>query len=323
MLSRKKRPSEEKQAALTGAAKDFEATVIDLAKRSERKAWWVATGASVLALLLAGGYALVMPLKEQVPYLVLADPYRGTSTVARLDKNDNTLTSNEAINKSNVAHFVIARESYDWDLFNRRDKRVVQSMATGNALKEYQTLYNPANPESPDNVYGKNASIRVKILSTILTWNEAKPDETTPRAPATATVRFERWQFDNATGRARFLDTKIASMKVGYDRNLQMNEEGRMENPLGFRVFTYRVDADSMGANTSANPPTAAETAAPAPAAVNGAGTANTVQAPSAVPGLPAVPDTPVPATTTPATVRATGTAQDAASNMGRSNEKR
>src|SRR3546814_14323535 len=63
---------------------NFEVTIADLARRSERRAWWVAFGAILMALILAGGYFLMLPLKEKVPYLVMADAYPGTSTVARL-----------------------------------------------------------------------------------------------------------------------------------------------------------------------------------------------------------------------------------------------
>src|SRR5690606_29049949 len=94
---------------------NFEITVADLARRSERRAWWVAFGAILMALILASGYFLMLPLKEKVPYLVMADAYTGTSTVARLrgDFSSNQITTTEAINRSNVSHYVLARESYD------------------------------------------------------------------------------------------------------------------------------------------------------------------------------------------------------------------
>ncbi len=228
------------------AARDYETSLADLARCSERNAWRVATAAGVLSLLLAAGYLLVMPLKEQVPYLVLADPYRGTSSVARLDKADSTLSASEALAKSNVAHFVIARESYDWELLNRTDGRVVHSMASGSALKEYQALYAPGNPDNPDVVYGRHTSVRIKILSTVLSWNEGAGGTAGPRAPVAASVRFERWLFDKGNGQARQLDTRLATLKVGYDPNLQMNDDGRIANPLGFRVYNYRVDPDAM-----------------------------------------------------------------------------
>lgn len=92
---------------------DFEVTIADLARRSERRAWTVAMAALAVALVLLGGYFYLLPLKQKVPYLVMADAYTGTSTVARLagNFNDNTITASEAINRSNIAHFILARES--------------------------------------------------------------------------------------------------------------------------------------------------------------------------------------------------------------------
>ena len=229
-------------------SRSFEVTLYDAAKKSERKAWWVAFSATAMSVLLAMGYVFIMPLKEQVPYLVLADPYRGTSTVARIDSLDPSYTSHEFFNKSNVGHFVIARESYDWDVSSRRDRRLVYSMATGPALAEYKHLYNPDNPESPDKTLGPNVSLRIKILGMVLSGQDGN------KPPSTASVRFERWQFNRVTGESQFIDTRIATLKIGYDKNLQMNEEGRLENPLGFRVYAYRVDPDSFGAATNVPP---------------------------------------------------------------------
>ena len=276
MLRRKKPAGDAAQPLLT-AARDFETSLIDQMRRSERRAWRVAMGAGVMSLLLAGGYGLVMPLKEQVPYLVLADPYRGTSSVARLEAGDTPLSASEAINKSNVAHFVIARESYDWELLNRRDRRVVHAMATDSALKEYVALYTPSHPDNPDTLYGKNASVRIKILSTVLTWGDATRNGTGVRTPIAASVRFERWLFDKATGQARPLDTRLATMKVSYDPHLQMNEEGRIENPLGFRVHSYRVDPEVSGA-TPPNVPVPVSSPSPP---VESAGTWPTVADPA------------------------------------------
>ena len=235
---------------LLNAARDFETGLIERSRNSERKAWRVAGAPTLLTLLLASGYALLLPLKEQVPYLVLADPAHGTSSVARIDMPLAAVSASEALNKSQVAHFVIARESYDWDLLNRRDSRLVQAMASGAVLREYETLYSNGHPDNPDTLYGREQSVRIRILSTVLTWNDGGADDAAsklPRTPIAASVRFERWLFDKATGQARPLDTRLATMKVSYDPHLQMNEEGRIENPLGFRVHSYRVDPEVSG----------------------------------------------------------------------------
>ncbi len=228
-------------------ANHFEVTLEDVRRRSERRAWWVAGSSLCMSLVLAAGYFWVMPLKQQVPYLVLADPYRGTSTVAQIDTLNPSYTANTFLAKSNVANFLIARESYDWDLSSGRDKRSVYAMATGPVLAEYKHLHAAGNPDGPDTVYGRDLAIRIKILSLVL---QQEPEQ----APTGATVRFERWVFQRNSGESRLLDTRVATMKVAYDPHLQMQEEGRYLNPLGFRVTAYRTDADANSVPPAAMP---------------------------------------------------------------------
>ncbi|HZX70466.1 MAG TPA: VirB8/TrbF family protein, partial [Rhodanobacter sp.] len=81
----------------------FELTIADIARHSERRAWWVAGCAIAMALIISGGYYYMLPLKQKVPYLVMADAYTGTATVARLDGDFSIrgITTREAINRSN------------------------------------------------------------------------------------------------------------------------------------------------------------------------------------------------------------------------------
>lgn len=218
----------------------FELTVADMARRSERRAWLVACGAVMMSLILAGGYFYMLPLKEKVPYLVMADAYTGTSTVARLqgDFVNNSITASEAINRSNVAHFVMARESYDVALMNLRDWTTVYTMSTPEVSSGYTALHSPNNPQSPYKIYGKTRAIRVKILSIVLIGGG---NGMTPKG---ATVRFQRTVYDKTTGASRPLDSMLATLEFTYKSNLKMSEKDRIENPLGFRVTSYRVDND-------------------------------------------------------------------------------
>lgn len=54
---------------------NFETTLADMTRRSESRAWLVASAAMLLSLVLAAGYFYMLPLKEKVPYLVMADAY--------------------------------------------------------------------------------------------------------------------------------------------------------------------------------------------------------------------------------------------------------
>lgn len=227
-----------------GNSVNFEVTLADMARRSERRAWTVAICAVLMSLILAGGYFIFLPLKQKVPYLVMADAYTGTATVARLtgDFNKNSITTSDAINRSNVAHFVLARESYDYTLIQLRDWTTVYTMSSPNVAAEYSALHSPRNAASPFNTYGQNQAIRVKILSIQLIGDNGGA------MPKGATVRFQRSVFDKASAQSKPLDSRIATLEFAYKTNLSMDEKDRIENPLGFQVTSYRVDNDYAAA---------------------------------------------------------------------------
>lgn len=235
-----KQRSSSKIDAAVGRSVDFETTIADLARRSERSAWRVAAAAVAMSLVLAGACFRMLPLKQQVPYLVMADAYTGTSTVARLrdDFGDAAITASEAIDRSNVAHFVLARESFDVAMMNLRDWTTVYTMAAPEVASGYSTLHARTNPEAPYNTYGRNRAVRVRILSIVLLGG------TRERPRKGATVRFQRSVYDKTTGTERPLDSKIATLEFAYKSNLRMDEKQRIENPLGFQVTSYRVDND-------------------------------------------------------------------------------
>ncbi len=248
MFSKKKPPSTGAAGAThkTSASSvieksiNFEATLTETFRKSERRAWMVAMGAVAIALLMGIGMMMMLPLKEKVPYLVMADPYTGTSTLSKITDDFSTrgITTNEALSKSNVAHFLIARESYDWDLFGRRDWNTFFSMADANVAKNFRNLFEADNPRNPDKLYGQSQSVRVKIKSLVLIANN--------RGVITgATVRFDRLIIDKSQARIVGADANVATMAFEYRNNLAMAEELRVENPLGFRVLSYRVDPET------------------------------------------------------------------------------
>jgi type IV secretion system protein VirB8 len=240
----KKNSSSQKIDEAVGKSVNFELTIADLAKRSERRAWMVAFSAIGMSLILAGGYFYMLPLKQKVPYLVMADAYTGTSSVARLtdDPLHARITTSDAVNRSNVAHFVLARESYDLSLLNLGDWTTVQTMSSPGVSAAYTQLYSSTNADGPYKKYGKDTAIRIKLLSIVLTGGG--PGVT----PKGATVRFQRSLYDKRSGSTQPLDNKIATMSFTYKTNLDMDDQSRIQNPLGFWVTEYRVDDDYSSA---------------------------------------------------------------------------
>ncbi len=221
---------------------DFETTLVDIRKKSEKRAWVVAGVSTFSSLCLLGGIFYILPLKEKEPYLVMADVYTGQATVAKLvgDWNNLDITKNEAVNKSNISNFIIARESFDSQIIYDNDWATVYSMSVPSVSDSYRNLMNKGNPNSPFNIYGSAQSVRVKILSIVLN-NSGKADG----RDASATVRFQRFLLNKSTGMSTFIDSNVATLTYTYNSNLKMDEKYRLKNPLGFQVLSYRVDPDA------------------------------------------------------------------------------
>ena len=221
---------------------DFENTIADMARRSEKRAWRVAGASLVMSFVLAGGVIYLMPfLERREPYLIMADAYTGTASVARLSSGSDfvNMRASEAVNRSNIVHYVLARESYDSGAISERDWRTVYTMSAPKVREQVRAERSPANPLSAAAIYGPNRAVRVRILSvTPLGGGQGRP-------PTSATVRFQRVLFEKASGNTRVLDNKIATMEFEYRPEISMNDADSVENPLRFQVNNYRVDNDA------------------------------------------------------------------------------
>lgn len=247
MLRNKEETPKVKGAIAKGV--NYELTIADMAKRSEKRAWQVAVGALVLCGVLAGGYFFLLPLKERTPFLVLVDPYSGNVQTSRLVPSvlDQTITKSEAVTRANVQRFVLARESYDWDTLGRRygDWQTAYLMSSSAVGVQMREEYDRKNPDSPINLYGKTDAVRLQILSTTIIGSGRG------RNAGTATVRFQRSLFNKPSGKVNFLDNKLATLTFRYNDNLRLNDEQRVINPLGFQVVSYKVDNDYVASPRS------------------------------------------------------------------------
>ncbi|HEX5737591.1 MAG TPA: type IV secretion system protein [Hydrogenophaga sp.] len=218
---------------------DFESNVISQVKRSERRAWVVTFCSMAVTVCLVAAIAYMLPLKEKVPYLVTVDLKRSTSTVTHL-RDDVAYTgiyASEALNRSYVARFVEAREGYDWDTINEHDWEFVASMSNDQLRDLFVRQFN-GGPESPEKRWGPKVAIRVKVNSIVFHGL----DEERRKPPVGATVRFEKWKFDKASGQSEYLSSHVATMNYEYKTNLRMSDNLRLRNPLGFQVTAFRVD---------------------------------------------------------------------------------
>jgi type IV secretion system protein VirB8 len=250
MFGKQKNTAQVENTAAKGI--NFEVTIADIARRSEKRAWTVATVAVAIVLIMLGGFIYILPLKKEVPYLILADAYTGQATVATLRgdfTSKNSITASEAVNRANIAQYITARESFDVAMMTLRDWELVHVMSSPDVRAGYSATHARTNPESPFKLYGKDKAVRVKILSMQLDRRGQGEN-----ARTSATVRFQRVLYDKRSGDTKPLDSKIARMEFTYKPNLEMNEKQRYNNPLGFQVVEYTVDNDYAASPPVENP---------------------------------------------------------------------
>ncbi|MDO5610341.1 MAG: type IV secretion system protein [Pseudomonadota bacterium] len=258
MLKRNK--SSEKIDKKIQRAADFELTVADMARRSEKRAWRVAGASLLMSFALAGGLFYVIPhMEKREPYLVMADARTGTASLVRLNEGADysRITASQAVNISNVSQYIIARESYDGGRISERDRRVVYTMSSTPVRKGYEVERGRRDPDSLYGRYRDRYAIRVRI--TTITMGDALPG----RPPTGAVVRFQRVLYEVATGISQVLDNKIATIEFKYSPEISFSRpEDGVVNPLRFQVTNYRIDEDR-----SLPTPEIPAAAAPAPVA--------------------------------------------------------
>lgn len=206
-----------------------ESVTADL-ERSRRTAWIVACVSAAVALLLAGALVMLLPLKQTVPYTLLVD--RQTGNVEALEPlNKQTIAPDAALTRSFLVQYVIARESFDADSFDR-DYRKVTLWSTGKARQAYVSQMQANNPLSPLSYVPRGGTIDVEVRSI------------SPLGGKRALVRFTTTQHNpgNQTQNPQYW---VAVIGYQYS-NAAMSEADRLLNPLGFQVTFYRRDAETL-----------------------------------------------------------------------------
>jgi type IV secretion system protein VirB8 len=252
-------------------------------RSSRRIAWWVATGASVIAVAEALALILLTPLKTVVPYTLLVD--RNTGFVQALKPLDpDKVAPDAALTQSFLVQYVIARESFDIDMMNE-NYRKVGLWSAEQARSDYFNTVQVSNPQSPLVLYPRTSVVETRVKSV------------SPVGRNVALVRFDTIRRD-AGGQVQLPRPWVAVIRYRFSGE-PMKLEDRFLNPLGFQVVRYRRDAEAVV-------PEAATTPAPATVLVPGPAAAPvTVVAPGQSTTTTTVTTAPSPLAATTAAARA------------------
>lgn len=212
------------------AAESWSEDRVRAENRSRRVAWIVAGIAAAIALAEALALVALIPLKREVPYTLMVD--RETGYVQAIHPLDaEKLTADEALTRSFLVQYVIARESFDASTV-QSNYRKVGLWSTGPARDRYVAQMQSANPTSPLAGLPNGATIDVEVRS--LSSLNAN----------TAFVRFTTVQ-TNPGGQPQQAQDWVATITFRYT-DADMSAADRLINPLGFQVTRYRKDAETL-----------------------------------------------------------------------------
>lgn len=198
-------------------------------EQSEKRAWWVAGGAGLVAAISVFAVAVLAPLKTTEPFLLRVNNATGAVDIVTTLKNTQE-TYDEAINKYFVRKYVVARESYMYARA-QEDHRIVMLMSASDIGAAYHEAVDKKHPQSPLNLYNNTATLDVDIQSISFLDDH------------TALVRYIKTL--NRTGEKPQITHWQATLPFKFTHTPQ-KERDRLVNPLGFKATGWRTDPDAV-----------------------------------------------------------------------------
>lgn len=185
---------------------------------------------ALIALISVVAIVQITPLKGVEPFLIQVDPKSGITQVVD-PTNVREITGLESVNNYFIVQYIRAREGYNSRDITRNYQIVRLMSDAATVYPEFKQGASPNNPNSITARLGGTGSRSVKIKSiTYLKANQAQVRLLVEETAANGgTLQYH----------------KIATAVFEYTR-LDLNNEERYINPLGFRIKEYRVDEDAL-----------------------------------------------------------------------------
>jgi len=212
----------------------FDVDLVLEPRLSARRAWMVAAVAGTISVLLAVALILILPLRETQVFTVLVDRQTGAAENI-LQVAPTGIEDQEALKQSLLVAYVSDREGYFLPGIQARLESV-QRRSTGAAEESLRLLWSKGggNQAYPPDVYGPGAEVSVTVR------------RITFLSPRVAQVRFLKTL--RKTRQAPVTQPFVATVEFTFTPKTERTLAHVWENPLGFTVSAYRVDAETLEA---------------------------------------------------------------------------
>jgi type IV secretion system protein VirB8 len=216
----------------TESADRWDAEVFQAVRNQRNWLLWIAIALSVALVSCGIGFAFLLPLKTSEPYLVKIDKSTGEVEVMTSLSNSpgqlKSLTEDDAVVSAFLVPYIIARETYDKADMSTRFKRV-RLFSSDRVYAELENTYRADDDTNPYRRFGED-TVAVTVTRVAYLNNR------------TAQVGFSTLQ-KKSVGEVR--GKYVATVTFEFVRSPERIEV-RWQNPLGFRVTSYRIDQEVL-----------------------------------------------------------------------------
>lgn len=179
-----------------------------------------------LSVISMGIVAYVINAKRFDPFVIQIDQNTGVANVVNPISSE-VLSGNEALAQYFMKKYVIARETYNPVDFDTMSKKIVRLFSSNEIYWQYRGML--SNEEiNPSIVYAQKNTTYLIVRS----WSKMDDNK--------YILRFSI----NETAGSRNVFNKIAVIEFKY-LPMELTENDKDINPVGFQVTGYRVDDDS------------------------------------------------------------------------------
>ncbi len=221
--------------------REWDSSITENLRKSEKRAWWVATASLIVTVLSVFAVASMAPLKSVEPFVVRVDNNTGyvdvVSTIAETDGKVKK-GAQELLDKYFIAKYIRHREGYH---FNTRDydRNVTALLSSPGIQLQYSDYTDPKkNVNAPVTVYGKDAEVEIGMPAISFISEEKVKNE----KHITALVRYTKTV--KKRGEISPITHWATTLTFTY-RSTPMQIKDRIVNPLGFQVISYRNDQEA------------------------------------------------------------------------------
>jgi type IV secretion system protein VirB8 len=204
-------------------------------RRSARTAWRVAGAGWLCAVSGVLALALLMPLKQVIPYLVRVDGSTGIVDVVPVFTGP--ATPEEAVTRYFLTHYVGVCERFNFATAES-DYEECGAFHAPQRNQAWYALWTATNPNSPLNLHKDGSTVRVQVNSVSFFTRASGLNDL-------AQVRYVKAARQGAGAEESFTHW-VATVQYAYGEAAK-DPKTRRWNPLGFKILDFRSEPEVSG----------------------------------------------------------------------------